>query len=108
MNLLSIFSKFPDQEACIEHLEKVRWAGEAHCPHCGGTSVARKADGGRMGRWNCYSCKSSFNVLAGTIFEKTKLPLQKWFLSRARPPIGKRISTPSLRSRDVGLEMSST
>ncbi len=81
MNLLSIFSKFPDQEACIEHLEKVRWAGDAHCPHCGATAVARKADGGRLGRWNCYSCKSSFNVLAGTIFEKTKLPLQKWFLA---------------------------
>jgi len=81
MNLLSIFTKYPDQEACIEHLEKVRWNDSPFCPHCGATNVARKADGERTGRWNCHGCKSSFNVLAGTIFEKTKIPLQKWFLA---------------------------
>ena len=81
MNLISIFSRFPDQDACIEHLESVRWGDEPHCPHCGGIRVARKADSGRKGRWNCRDCKSSFNVLSGTIMEKTKLPLQKWFLA---------------------------
>jgi len=81
MNLLTIFSKFPDQEACIEYLERVRWAGEAFCPLCGSAKVARKADSERVGRWNCHGCNSSFNVLSGTIFEKTRLPLQKWFLA---------------------------
>lgn len=81
MNLLTIFTKYPDQEACIEHLEKVRWNDSPFCPNCGAVTVARKADGERMGRWNCHGCKSSFNVLAGTIFEKTKIPLQKWFLA---------------------------
>lgn len=81
MNLLTIFTKYPDQEACIEHLEKVRWNDNPFCPNCGAVTVARKADGERMGRWNCHGCKSSFNVLAGTIFEKTKIPLQKWFLA---------------------------
>ena len=81
MNLLTIFSKFPDQEACIEYLERVRWADDAHCPHCGSDDVARKEDAGRVGRWNCHACNSSFNVLSGTIFEKTRIPLQKWFLA---------------------------
>jgi len=81
MNLLTIFKRFPDQEACIEYLEKVRWGAEAHCPHCGSTDVARKSESERVGRWNCHACRSSFNVLAGTIFEKTKVPLQKWFLA---------------------------
>jgi len=81
MNLLTIFTRFPDQEACIEYLEKVRWGSDAHCPHCGAMSVARKAEGGRVGRWNCHVCRASFNVLAGTIFEKTRIPLQKWFLA---------------------------
>lgn len=81
MNLLTIFSRFPDQEACIEHLEKIRWADAPYCPLCGSTKVARKADSKRVGRWNCHDCQSSFNVLSGTIFEKTKLPLQKWFLA---------------------------
>jgi transposase-like protein len=81
MNLITIFSKFPDQEACIEFLERVRWGSAPYCPHCGATNVARKADNGRVGRWNCHGCTSSFNVLAQTIFEKTRLPLQKWFLA---------------------------
>ena len=81
MNLMTIFHRYPDQEACIEHLENVRWGGDAHCPHCGNLHVARKDDSGRIGRWNCHGCKSSFNVLSGTIFEKTKVPLQKWFMA---------------------------
>ena len=81
MNLLQIFTRFPDHEACIEHLEKVRWGDKPHCPNCGSVNVARKADGYRIGRWNCHGCKSSFNVLQGTIFQKTKIPLQKWFLA---------------------------
>ena len=81
MNLITIFSRFPDQESCIEHVETARWHDDPHCPHCGGLKVARKADGERFGRWNCHDCKSSFNALSGTIFEKTKVPLQKWFLA---------------------------
>lgn len=81
MNLITIFSKFPDQEACIEYLERVRWGHEANCPFCGSTTVARKSENDRVGRWNCHGCNSSFNVLSGTIFEKTRIPLQKWFLA---------------------------
>ena len=81
MSLITIFSRFPDQEACFAHLETVRFRGQPYCPHCGGIKVARKADGGWLGRWNCRDCKSSFSVFSGTIFEKTKLPLQKWFLA---------------------------
>jgi transposase-like protein len=82
MNLIKIFHRFPDQESCIEHLEETRWNGSPICPYCGNyEKISRKQDGKRVGRWNCFSCKSSFNVLSGTIFEKTKVPLQKWFLS---------------------------
>ena len=81
MNLLAIFSRYPDQESCIEHLESVRWGDDPCCPHCGSVGVARKADGQRVGRWNCHDCKASFNALSGTVFEKTRVPLQKWFLA---------------------------
>lgn len=81
MNLLTIFTRFPDHDSCLEHMEAARWGDAPHCPHCGGIRVARKADGDRKGRWNCHDCHGSFNVLSGTIFEKTRLPLQKWFLA---------------------------
>ena len=81
MDLIKVFQRFPDHESCIEHLERVRWGDTPACPHCGALSVARKAENDRIGRWNCRECKSSFNVLSGTIFQKTKIDLQKWFLA---------------------------
>ena len=81
MNLFEIFTLFPTQEHCIDHLETIRWGDDPYCPHCGGIQVARKCESYRVGRWNCHDCKSSFNVLSGTIFEKTKIPLQKWFFA---------------------------
>ena len=83
MNLIDVFERFPDQESCIEHLERVRWRGKPVCPHCGSIDVVRKKEDGigRVGRWNCHACKASFKVTHGTIFHGTKIELQKWFLA---------------------------
>ena len=27
MNLINVFERFPDQDSCIDHLERVRWRG---------------------------------------------------------------------------------
>ena len=81
MNLITICNRFPTQADCITRLETVRWGGSPRCSLCGSEHVARKAEGRRVGRWNCHACKSSFNVLSGTIMQKTKTPLQKWFLA---------------------------
>jgi len=108
MNLVQIFTKYPDHEACIEHLEAVRWGDAPHCPHCGCAHVARKADGQRMGRWNCHGCKSSFNVLSGTIFEKTKVPLQKWFLAIALMVNAKKGLSSYQMGRDLDMNQKTT
>ena len=103
-SLIDIFTRFPDQEACIEHLENVRWQGRTPtCPHCGSDRVARKADGHRVGRWNCHGCKSSFNALSGTIFQKTKAPLQKWFLAIALIISAKKSLSSCQLARDLDL-----
>ena len=107
MNLFTIFQRFPDQEACIEHLEAVRWGHDPHCPHCGGTTVARKNEGYRIGRWNCHDCRASFNVLSGTIFEKTKLPLQKWFMAIGLMVNAKKSVSSYQLSRDLELNQKS-
>jgi transposase-like protein len=84
MNLITIFQKFPNQQACIDRLEMVRWPmGVAFCPFCQSERVARKAENERIGRWNCHECSNSFNVLSGTIFQGTHIELQKWFLAIA-------------------------
>ena len=79
MNVFDIIERFPDHESCITHLEKVRWGDDPKCPYCESDHVAPKRVYGKRGRWNCHSCKSSFNALQGTLFQGTKIPLQKWF-----------------------------
>ena len=83
MNIVSVFKRFPDQHACITHLERVRFGDKPYCPLCGSLHVARKAENDVVGRWNCHGCKSSFNVLSGTVMQRTKIPLVKWFLAIA-------------------------
>ena len=83
MNLIEVIEHFPNQESCIEHLERVRWRGTPVCPHCGSLSIKRKKEDGegRVGRWNCKDCNASFKVTHGTVFHRTQIPLQKWFLA---------------------------
>ena len=81
MNIFETLEKFPNHEVCIRHLEKVRWRGNAYCPHCGSVKVNRKLDLDRVGRWHCKDCHASFNVLAGTFLQGTKIKLQKWFVA---------------------------
>ena len=83
MNLIEVMERFPNQESCIEHLERIRWGDKPVCPHCGCVEVKqKKEDGvGRVGRYNCSACKASFKVTQGTMFHGTKIPLQKWFLA---------------------------
>ena len=83
MNILSIAQRFPTQESCIEHLERIKWNGKPQCPYCNSEKVARKTEALHVGRWNCHNCLSTFKVLSGTIFQGTKIPLQKWFAAIA-------------------------
>ena len=103
MNLITVFQRFPDHESCIEHLERIRWPHTPACPLCEAVNVSRKSDGDRIGRWNCRGCKSSFNVLSGTIFEKTKIELQKWFLAIALIANAKKSVSSYQLSRDLDL-----
>ena len=103
MNLIEIYRRYPDQESCVEHLETIRWGDDPACPHCGSLGVARKADGHRIGRWNCHDCHASFNVLSGTIFCKTRVPLQQWFMAIGLMVNAKKSLSSHQLARDVGV-----
>ncbi len=107
MNLISVFNQFPDQQSCIDHLEGIRWPEKAACPLCASDRVARKVEGHKVGRWNCHACKSSFNVLSGTIFQKTKIPLQKWFLAISLMANAKKSLSSYQLARDLELTQQS-
>ncbi|WP_264523121.1 IS1595 family transposase [Flavobacterium sp. N502536] len=71
-------------KACREHLEKLRWNGEPICPHCGSQRENHYKIKGRTEekfRYKCKDCRLPFTVIVGTIFEKSTIPLDKWFIA---------------------------
>ena len=78
MKLSQVYRTFPDQHACINYLEKVRWGNEPKCPYCKSTYHSPMP---KERRYHCNTCNTSFSVLVGTIFENTRLDFQKWFLA---------------------------
>ena len=75
---------FTDEAAAREALEAVRWPNGPVCPHCGSTDdqVARvEGTKHRPGLFYCNGCHGQFTVTVGTVFERSKIPLTKWWLA---------------------------
>lgn len=76
--ILDLINTFPNEESCIEHLENLRWEdGNIISPFDVDSKVY-------ICKGNRYRCKNSgkyFNVKSGTLFDNTKVKLQKWFLA---------------------------
>jgi len=72
--LLELERCFDDEAKCRDYLFALRWPQGFVCPACcsGGFSIRRNL-------WRCFQCGRETSVLAGTIFQDTKLPLALWF-----------------------------
>ena len=73
--LRCFLSWFPDDAACLDYLEWLRWPSGFSCPDCSGIVGRRMKDG----RWWCKACRRRVSATAGTIFHHTKTPLTIWF-----------------------------
>jgi transposase-like protein len=78
-NLIEFYNEFATEEKCQDFLAKQRWGDEIVCPKCG--TVGIKAYKLASGRLKCAECRSPFTVRMGSVFEDSKLPLQKWFFA---------------------------
>ena len=76
---------FTGADKAREHLEAVRWPHGSICPHCGLVGEATKIEGksARPGLYQCNAkeCREQFTVTVGTVFESSKVPLNKWVLA---------------------------
>lgn len=68
---------FHNEIVCREFLKNFRWKEGVVCPYCGGKRIYHRRDG----RFLCDHCNKNFSVLVRTIFQNTKLPLRKWFIT---------------------------
>jgi transposase-like protein len=77
--------RFTDETAAREALEAIVWPNGPVCPHCGNADSVRIAKletkTARPGLRYCNECKGQFTATVGTIFERSKIPLTKWWLA---------------------------
>lgn len=76
MNLADLVEQFGSNDRCRDYLEHLRWPDGVECPSCGSKSVSRITT---RKQFDCNACRKRFSVLAGTVFQDSKLPLWKWF-----------------------------
>src|ERR1700691_3054854 len=78
-------ARFTDETVAREALEAIVWPNGPVCPHCGNANPARIAalttKSARPGLRYCDECKGQFTATVGTIFERSKIPLTKWWLA---------------------------
>jgi len=76
---------FTDAEAARRHLEAQVWPEGPVCPHCGNCNQERittlRGEKHRPGLYQCSECTKQFTVTVKTVFERSKVPLNKWLLA---------------------------
>jgi transposase-like protein len=95
---------FSDAEKAREYLEKLHWPHGAECPHCESMNVTKlTAKTARPGLHMCNACRKQFTVTVGTIFEDSKIPLNKWLLAFRLLNGGKKGISANEQKRHLGL-----
>ncbi|MPY75999.1 MAG: IS1595 family transposase [Alphaproteobacteria bacterium] len=74
---------FHDETKARKWLEARIWANGRMCPHCGvvDDSTELKGKAHRPGVYQCNACRKQFTVTVGTLFERSKIPLDKWLMA---------------------------
>ena len=72
--------EFIDSDKARAWLENELWADGRPCPHCGVVDASTKIGGttARPGLYMCNACRKQFTVTVGTLYERSKVPLNKW------------------------------
>lgn len=76
---------YHDANEARAYLESVRWPRGPVCPHCGAVDRISKLQGKshRAGLYDCGHCRDQFTVTVGTVFERSKISLDKWLFAAA-------------------------
>jgi transposase-like protein len=90
MNLIDTTKAFATEDQCLDFLEKMRWPDGVRCPVCGNDKISRitrktESKNKRDRSYACLepTCKHRFSATAGTVFHRSHLPLQSWFMAIA-------------------------
>jgi len=76
ISTFQLFALFPDEQAARVYLETRIWPDGVKCPDCGGERITPRP--ARPGFYHCAACNFDFTVRTNTIFERSKVSLNKW------------------------------
>jgi len=77
LTVQQFFQRFPDDDACLAHLMKVRYGSSQTCPKC--KKHGKFARLAKVPAYSCPWCGHHIHPMQGTIFEHSSTSLQKWF-----------------------------
>jgi transposase-like protein len=101
--------EFHDEDKAREALEALRWPDGPICPHCGNSDqekiakIAGEKQSHRPGLHYCNECKGQFTVTVGTVFERSKVPLTKWWIAAHMLNSGKKGVSAHQVHRTIGV-----
>jgi transposase-like protein len=76
MTLTEFMEQFGTEDACREYIYRKRWPNGFVCPKCG---HAEHFNIKSRNKYQCKACAHQTTATAGTIMDKTRTPLTKWF-----------------------------
>jgi len=80
LSMPEFLKNYGTEAQCEQALEAVRWREGFQCPRCAGEAHSVLRDGSRK-VFQCSTCRYQASLIAGTVFQGTKLPLTLWFLA---------------------------
>ena len=80
LSLVEFFDLYGTPQQCEAVIRQWRWPQGFACPRCQSTSYSEFRRGTLL-QLQCCDCRHQSSLIAGTIFESTKLALPRWFLA---------------------------
>lgn len=82
-DIIKLAEYFASEEKAYDLIESIRWPNGPVCPHCESNEKAYRINIAKQKRrvWKCKACRKQFSVMIGTIFEGSKIPLNKWLVA---------------------------
>ena len=77
LTVKQFFARFPDDDACLNHIMDVRFGKKHTCKTCGVDATFHKLANRRA--YSCAQCGAHLYPCAGTIFQDSRTSLQSWF-----------------------------
>lgn len=74
--VIQFFERFPDEDACLQHVFETKWGMHSPCPSCGELGSWTRVKGSK--KWR-HKCRKHLSPLKDTVLYRSNLSLMAWF-----------------------------